>query len=270
MASYYSEYDISGFNRGVDLLRRGKASEAISTLQDDLRMWMEMEMSRGGNEENIPPSSAPTISQLSSISSGDKKKIFESVPFPDEGELVDAPITSFPFLWYCRAIAIPSEEESSAVSTDLVPIVLLYNLGVAHQLEALQLEAVAELEPARTGGMTALHMFIAALRGLEAVRCKWQDQGFAVDVLPTAGDTVEERDRSGFVFLHMAVVNNLMYFYSLVNNMEGMKTSLAVLGEMVARVSPDLSDAYEEDVQFFRWNAMLSTMGGSLSVAPAA
>jgi hypothetical protein len=266
-----------GNNRAVELMRDGRSNEAIGTLVGALGTWNAYSEARKKGEDcgnlkvkyQLPEEAlkedgtASTAAIADGGSGGESKvsndgetntaKLLQSVKIYDEGEA--AQNSSFPFLWYSRAILLSSER---VLSERMKIVAVIYNLGVAHQLEALHLETSGDHGNAKVANLKGFDMYGKALKTLERIHrtCQTQTEAF---------------DSVSFEFLHTAIVNNLLYCYSEMHHLEGMSYCLDSLKEIMTSISEEVVSYYREDFQLFQWNAVLDIVSqGGYHLAPAA
>ncbi|CAB9510037.1 expressed unknown protein [Seminavis robusta] len=254
-------------NIAVEHLLLGRPNEASATLINALDQYKRTCSSIDGLQ-----------AQLGQVDNrNDLDTFLYSVEMTDEINESAQPV--LPFAWYGRPIAIAAPDDETIdedaadaiiVGPEVTVACLLYNLGIAFQLECAQSAIVNQAEenaafppaPPRRTHQDALHVYMMALQALLSLPPQRTAQR----------NTISERLSLGV--LHLAIANNLLYVHAQLIDMDGVKTCLAVLRDALARICHGLPQEHMEEFSFFLKNTLLfpSNYGStfSLPLAPAA
>jgi hypothetical protein len=177
---------------------------------------------------------------------------------------------ALPFSWYGRPIAISASDDDafddtamSFCSPQIAVAVILYNVGVAVQLECANPQLRHKNAPRRSHNH-ALDAYVMALWALMEVPQLNQ---------PTALESLG--DKLGLGLLHVALVNNLLFLYAETVDLVNVSTCLTALSDSLAKLCHGLPREHIEEFAPFLQNTMLfhsTTLGSSfrLFLAPAA
>lgn len=240
-------------NNAVEQMLLGHPKDAVLTLLNALHS-LKVHLAS-------PPSAPYSLMQVDDATA---KQLY-SVELGCE---LEAGEPAFPFRWYGRPIAIASSMDGTedanmakgTLSHDLNAVVILYNLGIAYQLEAARQKQDADFVVGRLTSTAAFESYTLALRALVTGQ----------ENMPCPCNTLSICDRLNFGLLHVAIVNNLLFLYAQSADLEGMSTCLAVLRKILSSVCNGLPESCTEDFALFHHNAILFPTPGSLCLSPAA
>jgi hypothetical protein len=234
-------------NDAVESLLLGRPSEAIATLLGALaksRDTITVPDPSDGNDNAGPVLYSVEIVQ----------------------EIPEAAQPALPFSWYGRPIAISASDDDTSgdmtmsfFSPQIAMAVVLYNVGIAVQLECANPQLRPNNAPRRTR-KDAIDAYVMALRALMEV--PQLHQPVTLEYLG---------DRLSLGLLQVATVNNLLFLYAETLDLVGVSTCLTVIRESLARLCHGLPLEHKKEFNFFLENTILFCGRlDSLSLAPAA
>ena len=182
-------------------------------------------------------------------------------------EIPESEQPALPFLWYGRPIAISSSEDDisgdvamTVYNPQIALAVILYNIGIAVQLECVYPQCRPKNAPRRTH-KDAIDAYVLALIALMAV-----PQSTQPAQLCSLGD------RLGVGLLHLATVNNLLFMYAQTVDFTGVTNCLATLSESLAMICHGMPVEHMKEFAIFLQNTFMfpSDTPIRLAMAPAA
>lgn len=243
-------------NNAVEQMLMGHPEDAIATLLHCLDTFR-VNLRCGDEYKHLSSAS-------SAMQAGGAHKQLYSVELCSDVEVLEP---AFPFRWYGKPIAITSSSEHAEEGTpqvhldhDLTLAVILFNLGVAYQLKAVQKHKEPDFGMGRIARTAALDAYTLALSALVTIQ----------DIMHLSGRFLERSERLDFGLLHAATVNNMLFLYAQRADIQGMSTCLALLRRVLSAFCTQLPECDVEEFVLFHLNVILFPNPGSLSLAPAA